>query len=83
VITQLDSGYVPGNYEVLIDLYEVGYSDVVATYSSNDSSALYGLPLESGDYDPEYIEVEYIEEHSGGSSWLLFGALMVLVIRRR
>lgn len=83
VITQLDSGYVPSNYDVLIDLYEVGYSDVVATYSSNDSNALYGLPLESGDYDPEYIEVEYIEEHSGGSSWLLFGALMALVIRRR
>jgi len=82
VVTQLDSGYVPDNYDVLIDLYEVGYSDVVATYSSNDSNALYALPLESRDYDPEYIEVVYHEEHSGSSSWLLFGVLLVLVYRR-
>jgi hypothetical protein len=81
VVTQLDSGYVPDNYNVLIDLYEVGYSDVVATYSSNDSNSLYALPLESRDYDPEYIEVIHEVEYGGESSWLLFGALFVLVIR--
>lgn len=83
VITQLDSGYVPDHYDVLIDLYEVGYSDVVATYSSNDSNALYALPLESSDYDPEYIEVVYHDEHSGSISWWLLGALLALVYRRR
>ena len=83
VVTQLNSGYVPDNYDVLIDLYEVGYSDVVATYSSNDTNALYGLPLESSDYDPEYYEVEYHDEHGGGVSWFLFSLLLVLVARRR
>ena len=82
VVTQLDSGYVPEHYDVLIDLYEVGYSDVVATYSSNDSNALYALPLESSDYDPEYVEVYYHEEHGGGSSWLLISALLLFVSRR-
>lgn len=84
VVTQLDSGYVPDNYDVLIDLYEVGYSDVVATFSSDDSNELYALPLESSDYDPEYIEVVYHEVHSGSMNWLLlFGALTSLVYRRR
>ncbi len=83
VITQLDSGYAPDNYDVLIDLYEVGYSDVVATYSSNDSNALYALPLESQDYDPEYYEVEYHDEHGGGVSWFLLSLLLGLAARRR
>ncbi|ASP49176.1 choice-of-anchor H family protein [Cognaticolwellia beringensis] len=86
VVTKLDSGYVPDYYDVLIDLYEVGYSEVVATYSSNDSNELYALPLESSDFDPEYIEVEYVEveyyeEHSGGGIWLLLGALLALGVR--
>ena len=81
VVTQLDSGYVADHYDVLIDLYEVGFSPVVATYSANNTNALYALPLESSDYDPEYIAVEYYDEHSGGSSWLLFGALLALVYR--
>ena len=81
VVTQLDSGYVTDHYDVLIDLYEVGFSDVVATYSSNDSNELYALPLESSDYDPEYVEVIEYSEHSGGISWLL-GLLVMLTMRR-
>ncbi len=83
VFTELDTGYIPDHYDVLIDLYEVGYSDVVATYSSNDSNALYALPLESSDYDPEYIEVEYYHEHGGASLWLLFSSLFIVLYRRR
>ena len=81
VVTQLDSGYVADHYDVLIDLYEVGFSAVIATYSAKNTNALYALPLESSDYDPEYIAVEYYDEHSGGSSWLLLSALLVLVYR--
>ena len=82
VITQLESGYRSNNYDVLIDLYEAGYADVVATYSSNDSNELYGLPLESSDFDPEYIEVEYYSEHGGGSAVLLTFILVALCFRR-
>lgn len=82
VVTQLDSGYISGHYDVLIDLYEVGYNDVVATYSANDSNSLYALPLESADYDPEYIEVEYYDEHGGSSGWILIVYLLILVYRR-
>lgn len=82
VVTQLDSGYIPNHYDVLIDLYEVGYNDVVATFSSDDSNELYALPLESSDYDPEYIEVEYYSEHGGGSAVLFCLIILSLFYRR-
>lgn len=83
VITQLDSGYIPEHYDVLIDLYEVGYGDVVATYSSDDTNALYALPLESSDYDPEYIEVVHVEEHGGSSHWMFISIMLFMLFRRR
>lgn len=78
VYTTLDQGYPTDEYDVLIDLYEVGYNDIVASYSSDDTNDLYALPLESTDYDPEYIVVH---EHGGTSSagvlMLLIGVLLV------
>lgn len=83
VVTRLESGYVPNNYDVLIDLYEVGYSDVVATYSADDTNELYALPLESVDYDPEYVEVvEIHQEHGGSTNGLCLALLSLLAIRR-
>ena len=83
VITRLDSGYAPDHYDVLIDLYEVGYSDVVASYSSNDTNALYALPLESADYDPEYVEVIHYDEHGGSVAWGIVLLLFVFIGRQR
>jgi len=87
VVTTLVDGYTSDNYDVLIDLYEVGYTDIVATYSSDDSNALYALPLESANYDlsqPDVVIVEsYSEGHGGGSiAWLLLLPAIVLTIRR-
>ncbi len=79
VITTFLSGYTNDHYDVLIDLYQVGYSDIVATYSSNDSSALYALPLESTDYNEPYVEV--IEVSGGGIYWLIVILLGSLLIR--
>ena len=78
VSTTLLTDYAPEYYDVLIDLYQVGYSDVVATYSSDDSNALYALPLESSDYDIVYEEVIIIEESAGSTS--LLGLLFILFI---
>ncbi|GLX80026.1 hypothetical protein tinsulaeT_33660 [Thalassotalea insulae] len=83
VYTTLDQGYVPNHYDVLIDLYEVGYSDIVATYSSNDSNDLYALPLESSDYDPEYVEPHSNSHSHGGSySWLMIALLSICLTRK-
>lgn len=65
VLTTLYTGYVTDHYDVLIDVYEVGYSDIVATISADETDGLYALPLESSDRDRE-PEVIIVEE-SGGS----------------
>ncbi len=80
VITTLVSGYPPSDYDVLIDLYTVGYSNIVATYSSDDSNALYALPLESADFDEPYVEVIEVIDAGSMSTWLV---LLLLVISYR
>ena len=79
VLTTLYKNYRTDHYDVLIDLYEVGYSDVVATVSSDDVDALYALPLESSDRDT-YYETEV---HGGSMSWLFIVGLAFIAIYRR
>ncbi|MDX2368798.1 MAG: choice-of-anchor H family protein [Colwellia sp.] len=76
VMTTFLSGYSTDHYDILIDLYQVGYSDIVASYSSDDSNALYALSLESADYDEPYIEV--IEISHGGSFSIVIILLFLL-----
>jgi hypothetical protein len=51
VTTTLDAGYPAGRYDVLIDLYEVGYSGIVATLAAYDDASLSDLPLEERGLD--------------------------------
>ena len=84
VYTTLNNGYIPTNYDVLIDLYEDGYSDIVATFSANDSNNLYALPLESSNYDPDYNFQESTSHGEGGShSFIFILALLCTVIARK
>ncbi len=77
VYSTLEQGFSANHYDVLIDIYEEGYPNIVASYSSDDSNSLYALPLESSDYDLEYIEY-YSEVHTGGSSSVI--ALIIMMI---
>ncbi|ABV88248.1 choice-of-anchor H family protein [Shewanella pealeana] len=79
VLTTLESGYRTDHYDVLIDLYEVGYGDIVATVSSNDFDSLYALPLESRDRDDYYIEEDY---HGGSVSIAMLLMLLTLLCYR-
>jgi hypothetical protein len=85
VITTFLSGYSSDHYDILIDLYQEGYSDLVATYSSDDSNALYALSLESADYDEPYVDsyVEVTEVHGGSIYWLSLLILSACLIRSR
>lgn len=81
VYSTLKQGFSTNQYDILIDLYEEGYPNIIASYSSDDSNSLYGLPLESSDYDIEYYE----EVHTHGGSYSLLslcGIIMLLVIRQ-
>jgi hypothetical protein len=51
VTTSLDDGWPTGDYDVLIDLYESGFSGIVATIGPFDSGALALLPLEETGLD--------------------------------
>ncbi|MHC9510841.1 choice-of-anchor H family protein [Kangiella sp. M94] len=51
VTTRLNSGFPPGRYEVLIDLFEYGYSGVVDTFTEYDDPDLGWLPLEDKTYE--------------------------------
>lgn len=83
VYSTLEQGFNANHYDILIDLYEVGYSNIVASYSSDDSNSLYALPLESSDYDVEYVEY-YEEVHShGGSNSLIILILMTFALAVR
>ena len=82
VLTTLYEGWGSDYYEVLIDLYDVDSNGVVATYSSADTDALYGLPLESSDYDT-YYEEEYHYHDDGGSFSYVAMILMLVGLSRR
>jgi hypothetical protein len=84
VISTFMSGYASDHYDVLIDLYQVGYTDVVASYSADDSNALYALPIESAEYDEPYVEVIEVVEVEGGSMyWSILILLSALLIRKK
>ena len=82
VYSTLAQGFNPNHYDVLIDLYEVGYPNIIASYSSDDSNSLYALPLESSDYDVEYIEY-YEETHIYGGSAGVVSLLVLLTLMLR
>jgi hypothetical protein len=81
VLTTLDLGFRTGHYDVLVDLYEVGYSDIVATISSDDVDDLYALPLESSDRD-EYVVVEHYppEVFISAGSFSISGLLILISV---
>jgi hypothetical protein len=84
VISTFLTGYATDHYDVLIDLYQVGYSDIVANLSSGDNAALYALPIESADYNEPYVEVvEVIEVSSGSMYWLVLALSTILLIRMK
>lgn len=82
VVTSLDTGFPTDYYDVLIDLYEYGYDDVVATISSDNTNSLYALPLQSYDRDNDSYGEEVVV-HGGSLSALALVALGFIGWRRR
>lgn len=81
VTTVLEDGYPAGEYDVLIDLYESGYSGIVATIGPAESPALSFLPLEEvgldvpiaiGGYSIGEVTTELIRDFDGDGHYSHF-----------
>lgn len=82
VLTTLYTGYQTDHYDVLIDVYEVGYSGIVASISADNTDGLYALPLESRDRDSS-SEVIIVDEGGAVSFFALLGLGLLAVLRKR
>jgi len=80
----LVSGYPPGEYDILLELYDADTEMLVAYTDAYDDSALAYLPLESE--NNEYVvedTVVIVEEHGGAWSLLPLCLLGGIVLVRR
>ncbi|MGB5245418.1 MAG: choice-of-anchor H family protein [Woeseia sp.] len=77
VVTELESGYPAGNYDLLIELYDAIDGTFLAEFGPDDSSELSYLPLEDFRRDEPYVDNIVVVEHGGGAG---FGLLWVLAL---
>jgi len=92
VDTELVSGFPPGLYDVLIELYDADFGDFLDEFGPADLPAFSLLPLEDIEFDrvpPTTVIVEPVvvvtEDHGGGgaSDWVLLVALLAGIAGRR
>ena len=80
----LVSGYPPGEYDILLELYDADTEMLVAYTDAYDDGALAYLPLESENH--EYVvedTVVIVEEHGGAWTLLPLCLLGGIVLVRR
>jgi len=77
VETELVSGYVTGDYDILIELFDAYDGSFVASFGPEDSPKLSYLPLEDAGRDTPPGTTVIVNEGGGGSSGLL-GLLTLL-----
>jgi hypothetical protein len=73
VESELLNGFPPGDYEVLIELYDAYSDELVAVYDGYNDADLYLLSLESKEY--EATQVIVVREHGGSLG--LWGLLLL------
>lgn len=81
VVTDLDVGYPPGDYDVLIELYDADSGDFLADLDPFDDPDLAFLPLEDAEYDAPPIHGGGY--YGGGSSGPIMILLLVLLLAWR
>lgn len=82
--SSLVSGFPPGEYDILLELYDADTEVLVAFTDAYDDSALAYLSLESENY--EYVvedTVVIVEEHGGTWTFLTLVTLSGMVFMRR
>jgi hypothetical protein len=84
VESELLSGFIPGDYELLVELYDANTDELVAVYDGYEDVDLSLLPLESKDYEEVYVEQVVVVHEYGGSMGLLmlFGLGLISLGKR-
>ena len=90
VITELESGYPTGDYDLLIELFDADNGDFLADYGPELNSALSLLPLEDFNRDAPTFDIPVTVTRSSGGGGatgltgvLLLAGLVVLRLSRR
>lgn len=77
VVTELDSGYPSGDYDVLVELYDADSGDFLADIGPVDDIALAYLPLEDAGWDAPPI---YDDHYYGGGGSTGPAVLLILFL---
>lgn len=79
IVTELVSGYPPGSYDILIELFDAWDNSFLAWYGPEDTSELAFLPLEDASRDvADTTNVIVVNREGGGSAGLIFILLLSL-----
>ena len=88
--TELADGFLPGYYDIRIELYDADTGDWLTSYGPYDDASLSALPLEDSYHDDQYtavllpVETEIVVAGHGGSmSWLLLLLPVIVSAARR
>ena len=79
IATELASGYITGDYDILIELFDAYDGSFVASFGPEDSPELSYLPLEDAGRDTPPRTTVVVSEGGGGSLGLL-GLLALLAV---
>jgi hypothetical protein len=85
VEVELVSGYPPGRYDALVELYDADLALYMDEFGPEHSPALELLPLEDATFDEPAPPVIVVEEHGGGgamSIWMLLALLGLALVAR-
>jgi hypothetical protein len=85
VEVELVSGYPPGRYDALVELYDSDLGLYMDEFGPAQSPTLELLPLEDATFDEPAPPVIVVEEHGGGgamSIWMLLALLGLALVAR-
>jgi hypothetical protein len=83
IVTELNSGYPAGDYDLLIELFDAIDGEFLASFGPDDSSELAFLPLEDFNRDTPIVDEVIVIGHGGGGIGMsLLAALLMLASLR-
>lgn len=81
IVTELLAGYPTGSYDLLIELFDAGNGEFLASFGPEDSSGLGFLALEDSDRDPlQQTTTTVIVTEQGGGGSLGWSSLLILLL---